>query len=93
MSEYPVPDDLKQLYASAKKLGRYNVGAWSDGFVASLIERIARAEAQLAAAHQTPTDEQIGNAMRAAGYDTAGEKAEIFWRVIRDYRARKGSPK
>lgn len=27
--------------------------------------------------------ERIGRAMRAAGYDTAGSNAEIFWRIVR----------
>lgn len=44
-------------------------------------------------APQTVTDEQIGNAMREAGYDTAGTKAEIFWEAVKASRARKGSPK
>lgn len=39
------------------------------------------------------TDEQIGNAMREAGYDTAGTKAEIFWEAVKASRAQKGSPK
>ena len=47
MSEYPVPEDLKDLYVSAKKLGRCNVGTWSDGFIADLIERIAYLESIL----------------------------------------------
>ena len=48
MDEVKIPEDLT-VHHKATKANRHNVGTWSDMFVRGLIERIARAEAQVAA--------------------------------------------
>ena len=88
--------ELERIIASMKLADDEKADSLNSYRVALETAIGQRDEAKLALASRAPqtvTDEQIGNAMREAGYDTAGTKAEIFWEAVKASRARKGSPK